>query len=165
MTELTQEELKRILSYDPETGIWTWRGGRKKVRAGMVAGTINKGYRIIRVGGRNYRSCRLAWLYMTGEWPPGIVDHKDRDPGNDRWDNFRLATKSQNGANREAQINNALGVKGVLRDKRRPLRPFRARIKVQGKHIYLGEFPTIEQAKAAYDAAALRYFGDFGVAA
>ena len=80
---LTAKRLREALSYDPDTGVWTWLvpTGRR-VRAGSRAGRID-GHGRWRIGldGRYYTGSRLAFLYMTGKWPPHLVDHIDRDPG------------------------------------------------------------------------------------
>lgn len=159
---LTQERLKQLLSYDPETGLWTRLitiGGEK---AGSVVTNKNgNGYIHFSIDRAKYLGHRLAWLYMTGEWPVGEIDHKDRDRANNRWSNLREATKSQNRANGEVPASNILGVKGVYLLKRPLTNPYRARIKVAGRYIHLGCFPTVEAASAAYAAAAQLHFGEF----
>jgi len=102
---------------------------------------------------------RLAVLYMTGSWPENLVDHADGDGLNNRWPNLRDADKSQNGANRGADIRNKLGVKGVRRDPRSG--KFSAAINKNGKQSYLGSYATAEEASRAYQAAAAEAFGIF----
>ncbi len=98
---LTYERLREAMSYDPETGAFTWTTKHGKVEAGDVAGYLTqRGYRDIEIDGRSYRASRLAWLYMTGSWPAHQVDHKDRCCGNDKWGNLRAATNKQNSENR-----------------------------------------------------------------
>ena len=100
---LTVEELRSILHYDPATGIWTWKTHHsKRARKGERAGkTVDKstGYRRICINHILYKSSRLAWFYMTGEWPPTDVDHENTDKSDDRWRNLRLATESNNSMN------------------------------------------------------------------
>jgi hypothetical protein len=154
-------DLKRLLHYDPQTGAWTWlarSGPGSHVRPGDVAGTVNKaGYLRIRVMSVFYMGHRLAWFYMTGEWPAAEVDHRDCDPSNIRWDNLREATSSQNGANKRVYANNALGIKGVTARRGR----YRAVIKKDGRVIHIGMFDTIEQAAAAYADRAKAMHGEF----
>ena len=81
---LTAKRLREVLSYDPDTGVWTWLiSTGRRVRAGDQAGTKRKrhGRWRISIDGCYYASARLAFLYMTGKWPPHLVDHVDRDPG------------------------------------------------------------------------------------
>jgi hypothetical protein len=67
---LTQERLKEVLNYDPETGIFTRAVKRHKYPAGEKAGTVEfNGYIVIRISGKTYKAHRLAWLYVYGEWP------------------------------------------------------------------------------------------------
>lgn len=158
---LTLARLKELLHYDPETGLWTWLVNRTGfgARAGdHPSHKDGNGYLQFSVDGRLYHSNRLAWFYMTGEWPPRIVDHEDLDRSNDRWRNLRLATVSQNKANGAVYANNDLGVKGV-----QEVRPgkFRARIQVLGKPKHIGYYGTAELANAAYAAEAIKHFGEF----
>jgi hypothetical protein len=163
---LSAMRLRELLSYAPETGLWTWlidRGGT--ARAGTLAGAKDgRGYNQIRIDGSKHRSCRLAVLYMTGEWPAAQVDHIDRDRSNDRWLNLREASSSQNRGNCTVRSDSYLGIKGVHFDKRVKSRPFRAHIRINGKLNHLGCFETAELASAAYAYAATRYFGDFAEA-
>jgi hypothetical protein len=162
---LTAERLREVLHYWPETGIWTWRvrmGQRGQI--GAVAGSINgKGYRQIKIDGCVYRANRLAVFYIKGGWPIDEVDHENLDKADDRWLNLRPATKSQNNANRPAQANNAIGLKGASRAKRE--KKWRAQIKIDGRVIYLGLFDTPEAAHFAYIIAADKAFGQFARAA
>lgn len=165
---LTQARLKELLHYDPETGVWTWlvnRPGRGAKAGDHPTHKEGSGYIQFSVDGKNYRSNRLAWLYMAGEWPPGLVDHEDLDRTNDRWSNFRLATSSQNKANGTVYANNLIGIKGVSRVGKMKSKPFRARIQVEGRPKHLGYFETEEGANAAYMVAAEKYFGEFARAA
>lgn len=158
--ELTQARLKELLHYAPETGRFTWlRWGRGCSDAQREAGTINlEGYRRIQLDGEFYQASHLAWLYMTGAHPIRQIDHRDRDESNDRWENLRAATQTQNKANSGVYRNNGLGIKGVRLHRNGQ---FEARIRSNGKLIYLGCFRTIDEAKAAYDSAATREFGQF----
>ena len=114
MRKLTLDRLREVLSYDHETGIFTWLKFKAGVRCGSRAGYLGtSGYRRIRIDGEEYKSSRLAWLYMTDEWPKNLIDHINTDKSDDRFSNLREATVSQNGANRLAQRNNRIGIKGV----------------------------------------------------
>lgn len=161
MGAITQDRLKEVLRYDPETGLFTWLVATgRRMRVGSVAGTkSSEGYIRIAVDGKIYRAHRLAFLYMTGEWPHDQVDHCDTDRTNNRWLNLRPASNSQNAANKRAT--SSTGYKGVYKNGI----GYAAQITVGGKNIYLGQFSTPEQASAAYVAAANDNFGEFARAA
>lgn len=125
-----------------------------------MAGWITEwGYRKIEVDGRAYLAHRLAWLYMTGEWPEGEVDHKDCDPANNEWGNLRLATRGQNAQNSSLRADNTSGVKGV--SKHPQYDKWVARVGKDGKKHYLGVFPTKEGAEAAAKAFRQALHGEF----
>jgi hypothetical protein len=114
--ELTHEALRQVLHYEPLTGVFTWMvRPSRRTRAGDVAGTLDKdGHRVIKYQGRFYFAHRLAVLYMTGRWPTGIVDHRDTDPDNNRWDNLRDTDQVTNMQNqRRAMSSSKSGVLGV----------------------------------------------------
>jgi len=161
--ELTQEYLKSILNYCPETGVFTRLvpvGCRAKV--GDIAGSADKkGYRLIGISGKTYKAHRLAWLYMTGTLPSKQIDHIDGEKSNNRFSNLREATNAQNQSNRPVSQNSKSGYKGVYLVKWNRERPWMAQIKVMGKDTYLGVFKTKELAHAAYCKAAEKHHGDF----
>jgi len=178
LTDITAERLREVLSYDPETGEFRWRErpvenfrngahtaahtcARCNTRwAGKNAGAFNTdGYRRITIDGCLYHAHRLAWVMMTGNWPPAQIDHRDLDKANNRFDNLRLATNSQNGHNCGAYSNNTSGVKGVSWRKQRG--KWGAEITHNGKRFFLGYFDTRAEAAAAYAKAAVDLHGDF----
>ena len=166
---LTQNYLKTILDYNPETGIFLWRKRYDVLKrlntrfAGKQAGWKDKDrytfYRRIRINGKEYSAHRLAWLYMTGSFPePGLdIDHIDGNGLNNRFKNLRLATRTQNLINSRVYKTNKLGIRGVHRQGNRYI----AGINLQGKRVYLGCFKTPEEASAAYSEAAKKHFGDY----
>lgn len=154
--ELTVTELRARLRYDAGTGVFTWaerRGGR--IVAGRPAGSPNKdGYIQIGIGGRKYYAHRLAWLYFYGEWPRGMVDHKDTNRANNRISNLRETTHVENGHNSVASKSGKSGIRGVrqLRGK------WVASIVHNRKAQHLGCFTSEVDAEAAYKAAKERLF-------
>jgi hypothetical protein len=159
-------KLREFLCYDPLSGQFIWLCHRGRSKYGKAAGSIQtkngKKYWFISIGGRAYRAHRLAWFYMTGQWPEEI-DHIDGDGLNNSWANLRTATRSQNMANARKQKNNSTGYKGVTFNRR--TRKFTAKIKSGSRQKYLGEFFTAKDAHVAYCAAAKKQFGEFARAA
>jgi len=154
---LTQETLKSLLYYNAETGIFTRRAtSSSAAKAGDVAGGKTKcGYISIRVNGRKYYAHRLAWLYMTGEWPPYQIDHDDHIRHNNKWDNLNKATNQDNQKNGTMQKNNSSGITGVDQCKRNKM--WRARIGVNGKDVFLGYFMDKFEAICARLSANNKY--------
>lgn len=156
----SQERLRELFSYDPDTGIFTRRINRHGGRwmAGTVVGSLTPdGYININVDHTVYRAHRLAWRYMTGEEPADGIDHINGIRHDNRWVNLRESTQQQNLCN-TATRKSILGVKGVSFTKEGR---FRARIQVNGKAKQIGEYDTIEDAKKARDAVAKALHGEF----
>lgn len=157
--KFTLAQLKHWLRYDPRTGIWTWRNPRTNgVKKGSRAGGNSHGYIRIKIDHEQYAAHRLAWFYMTGEWPNKRIDHKNNDPGDNRWRNLRLTDHGPNLANGKLRSNNSLGLKGVTRAYKNR---FTAQIQCEGKHINLGYFKSAQKAHKAYVAKAKELFGEF----
>jgi hypothetical protein len=148
---LTQAELKELLHYDEETGIFTWKVSTGRSKVGQIAGSPSQKYIHISIKGKKYKAHRLAWLYVYGVWPIGILDHEDQVRHHNWIKNLRQVTHSENGQNRWKNRNNTSGHKGVTFHKR--WKKWVARIKVQGKQIFLGNFDTPELAAQAYKQA------------
>lgn len=157
------ERLREAIKYDPLTGDWTWLKPNPmalRVNPGDKAKTTSDsmGHLQISIDGRLYLVHRLAWYYMTGEWPKRDVDHKNRDKKNNRWSNLRKATRQKNTFNSSVRKNNKSGFKGVHQI---PNGRYSARITISGKTIYLGYFQTIDAAHEAYVEAARKLHGEF----
>jgi hypothetical protein len=157
---LTQERLKEVLRYDPETGLFYWLECRGRRQIDRPAGTKDaSGYNVIGVDGVRYRANRLAWLYMTGEHPDENVDHIDGATWNDRFANLRSCSHSDNQKNMKRHRDNGSGFKGVYTATKG--RTWFSQIFSDGKFHYLGSFATKDEAASAYDAAARSLHGEF----
>lgn len=157
---ITQEKLKGIVNYNSDTGLMTWSTPRKGCVVGAEVGTITPlGYRSVHLEGYRYLVHRLAWLFVYGEWPSGQIDHKNRDRLDNRISNLRVATPSQNQANKGMRSDNTSAVKGVTWDAEK--KKWISAIHVDGKRKFLGRFDKLEDAAFSYSLAAKRYFGEF----
>lgn len=151
--DLTQDFLKQILDYDPETGIFVWKRANKVRKVGDVAGgKMPGGYARVKIGQRHYLAHRLAWLWVYGKWPEHDIDHIDHNPSNNRIQNLRDVSRRANAQNQiHAQSDGSSGFLGVSYRKDR--NKYKASIVVDGKQKCLGHFKVAQDAYAAYVAA------------
>lgn len=155
-SDLTQERLKELFSYDPATGQFTRLCNRANQKAGPVAGCLTPdGYRVLGIDYQIHLMQRLAWLYVHGKFPDGFADHKDGNRQHNAIDNLRDVPQWLNNQNSHAARgdNKTTGILGVTRDPRPLAKPFKAQIMVRGSHRKIGYFATAEEASAAYLAA------------
>lgn len=161
---ISHSELLSLLHYDPETGVWLHLLGNNKKLAGERADgrkkIKNRVYRSINLLGRDYLAHRLAWFFVTGEWPDKI-DHKDRDGENNRWNNLRPCSQKQNCYNTGISIRNNSGLKGVFWSKEK--KKWCAQIKSKYSR-HLGYFSCPAAAHLRYIVEADILFGEFACA-
>lgn len=139
---LTQDRVKTLLSYSPDTGALTWRKTNKR------AGTRHySGYRNVFIDGRCYIEHRVIWLYVYGEWPSVDIDHINRLRDDNRLQNLRLATREENCQNQPIRKTNKSGRTGIYFHK--ISQKWAAVINVRKKQLHLGVFDTLEEAVAA----------------
>ncbi len=159
MRNLTQEELKRLLHYDPETGLFTWLGNKgSRGKAGATAGHKNKGNGYINmvVNKERYNGHQLAFLYMTGMLAPVHTDHINGIRHDNRWCNLRPVTAFVNHKNRRKHKSNKSGINGVCWLKN--MNKWQVQIRYNYKTVHLGLF----SCKIDAVAARLRANKDYG---
>lgn len=145
------ERVREVFTYSPDTGRLCWREnkgttGRKGELAGFVGAT---GYQRVKVDGAMYMAHRLIWLYVYGVMPSNHIDHIDGNPANNRIENLRDATNTENMENQRRHLkNNKTGFLGVSFVEAR--RKYRAQIWVGPRRIHIGYYDTAEDAHAAY---------------
>jgi hypothetical protein len=174
---------KRLFEYDAAEGVLVWR---KRPRSdfktnrshtfwnnhfpGRRAGTVEKrdGYTDIVVTTlgvvQRFKAHRIIYEMHHGPIPEGMqIDHRDMDTGNNRVQNLRLATNSQNNQNKKAPRNSKTGVKGVRFRGEKKFRsaPWYADIRVNGRLVYIGSYKTLEEAAAARAEASDRFHSEF----
>jgi hypothetical protein len=155
--ELTVEQLKDTLDYDADTGVFVWKiRPSKAVKAGDVAGCTEKriGYITIGIAKRIYKAHRLAWLYVYGSWPKGLIDHINGNKADNRIENLREVFADGNSQNvRKPNRRNKSGFMGVIWFQNK----WRASVSVNGKSKWLGDYSTPEEAHQVYLEAKRKY--------
>ena len=163
------EQLHEILKYDPDTGEFTWRERAETYplplsvirafntrNAGKpVYEEKHKGYGRLSLLGKRYKSHRVAWAMHTGDWPVDQIDHINGIRSDNRIENLRAVTQTENSRNMKIPSNNMSGVIGVSWNKFD--RRWIAKIEAAGKKIVLCRTKDFEEAVAARAAAEVKY--------
>lgn len=173
--------LCEFVSYDPQTGNFFWVHRPRKyfksekswksfnsLRAGTKAGYLEKRPNgkpsavtiLFSINGKIgvYKAHRLAYVLMGVEIPTGMeVDHRNRNPWDNRWSNLRLCTRSQNTMN--TTLTSRKLPKGVCLN----MGKYSAVIRINGEKKYLGRFDTPEEAGKVYHDAAMKHHGEFAL--
>lgn len=152
--------LRELLSYNPLTGDFVWRvRPARKIQIGDVAGSLtskSRSRRAIRISGKNYYAHRLAWLHVHGEWPLGEVDHINGNEADNRISNLRVVSHQVNMQNRRRAVSgNRAGELGVSMCAAK--KPYRARLQVGNRAVWLGRHESPEAAHSAYVTAKRKY--------
>ena len=156
---ITQELLKERFEYKDGNLIYKMSIGSKKI--GDIAGTVNeKGYVKIGINGKVYGAHCLIWIYHNEYiFKKMDVDHNDKNPSNNKIENLRIATRSQNKANGKKYKCNTSGLKGAYFSKIR--KKWQAVIRYNGKNYHIGYYNNKEEAHEAYNKKAIELFGEF----
>jgi len=157
MEQITQEQLKRIFHYNKDTGIFKWKISPKHsaIKAGDKAGLKNSLYPMITIHGNVYPAHNLAWLYIHGKMPNGVIDHQNRIKHDNRIINLLDVTEKQNNRNKPMLCTNISGFTGVNWEKTRS--KWRATITIDGKTIHLGRYSDKKLAIKAREKANIKY--------
>lgn len=150
----TAEELRTLLDYSPDTGLFAWRMKRGRMMVGSNAGHAKQsdGYIYIFLKRRLYLAHRLAWLHIHGAWPLAEIDHVNGNKSDNRLCNLRDVSRNVNAQNvRSALARKSPGLLGTSYNKAR--RKWVASVKMNGKNHHLGTFTTTDEAHAAYLSA------------
>lgn len=155
--------VRQLFDYEPATGILRWKVKRAQMNIGDAAGTLRTGpkggHLQVSIDCKIYRVHCIIWLWMTGVEPTKEIDHEDLVGSNNRWDNLREATHSQNMSNTGISRRNTTGFKGVFWYK--AYGKWAAQIWRNKKAYFLGYYDTPEEASAAYEAKAKELSGEF----
>lgn len=157
---LTPDLLKTLFQYDPETGNLIWRVTKSATApAGSTAGSVNaRGHINVQINKKMYAAHQIVFALHHGFIPPEI-DHVNGIKTDNRIENLRTCTSSQNKGNIGLLSTNKSGYRGVSLNKSTGF--YHAQIKINGKQTYLGRFDTPEAAARVYNIAAKEHFGEF----
>ena len=170
--------LRKLLDYDSETGALTWRartpdmfedGGHSaahtcakwnsRYAGGVAGGMLADGHIQVRIEAKFYKAHRVIWALMTGDWPKNEIDHKNCAPADNRWENLREATRSQNAKNMRKPKTNKSGAKGVYWHK--AAQKWCVQVSADGMRLYCGVFEDFEAAVHEYRKIINEYNGEF----
>ena len=168
--KLTQEILKELIHYDPETGVFTWKFRELKwftsnwnyniwnnKYPNSICGItpMSDGYLRVSILGKSYKQHVLAFLYMTGNFPNNMVDHEDGVKSNNKWSNLREATNSTNQKNAKISGRNKTGCVGVSFCK--SSNKYKTFVMNNNSKLHLGYFDTLEEAVLVRKEAEIKY--------
>jgi hypothetical protein len=145
---MTLDILTTLLNYNPETGKFTWNINTAHTKKFKLAGHINHGYVRISIKRKLYFAHQLAWLYVYGEWPDNQLDHINGIRDDNRIENLRKVNNRINSQNKSIHRNGKLV--GATKLKTKTKYPWQARININGKSHFLGNFKTDIEAHNAY---------------
>lgn len=156
MSSMTRTQLKEILRYDPDTGVFTWATRKAMcVKPGRVAGYTKDGYIYIGIDKKTYLAHRLAWLYVYGVWPKKQIDHIDGIRNNNKMANLRSVSGKINSRNQKTPVSNTSGMMGVCWS--RKCKKWQAAIKCEGVSLHLGLYDNFFDACCARKSAERKY--------
>lgn len=154
---LTQEVVRRLFDY--KDGILYWKEDRNGgAHAGDAALATRGRYGVVGINRKYYSTHRVVFLYHNG-YLPERIDHRDGNPFNNRIENLRECSLSENMRNRKKNKNNTSGCKGVTWDSAKS--KWRVRISLGGTRIHVGRFDSYEEAEYAANNARDFYHGEF----
>lgn len=154
---MKQGLLKSIFDYSNGELYWKIRPSPKR-NVGDCAGTISGSYKKIQVFGKTYQAHRLIFLMIHG-YLPKIIDHIDNNKWNNKIENLREATNSQNMCNVKIPSSNTSGVKGVCWNKNK--NAWQVQLRLHGKLNYLGLYKDKELAELVIFEARNKFHGEF----
>lgn len=147
---ISHDALIQLLDYAPDTGHFTWRTKpSKNIHAGTRAGRVDvsTGYRYINIQGKRYAEHRLAWFYVHKQMPKYLIDHINHDRADNRLENLRQVTVSENARNRTKNTHSRTQEVGIWYNKR--THKYIAQIRLHGRKVFQKAFDDIDDAIAA----------------
>lgn len=163
-SEAPPDILREMIRYEGGQIYWTkaYQDKRKKRFDTPAGSTTSTGYRILRVTidgvKRSFAIHRLIWWLVNDEWPL-MLDHINRNRSDNRIENLRKATESENSRNRTINRNNKSGFQSVSKYRKN----YRFVFSYNDLKIYKYGYETPEAAALARDTLCHLLYGDFAV--
>lgn len=147
---INQALLLHLFSYDPDSGTLSRKRSGTRAKAGPVTRKNDEGYIILSVEGATCLAHRVIWFMVKGTWPESTIDHDNGDKADNRWDNLKPRTFTQNMLNYRSPSKSTTGIRGL----RKSGEGWRGCVCYQGKDYYT---PTrVWQTSVAKDLSILR---------
>ena len=158
---LSKEYLQTLLEY--REGELYWKDSRGRIKIGTAAGTVNSaGYKITTIDSKKVLNHRIIFVMHNGYWPD-YVDHINGDKLDNRIENLRACTQSENMYNQGINRCNTSGTKHVRWNKHRS--KWAVHMRISGRSTYLGLYEDRELAELVALEARNKYHGEFARAA
>jgi hypothetical protein len=155
------EDLRQLLSYNPNTGELIWlardegwfkkptdaKGWNKKYAGTKAFQTLHYGYLHGHVFKKHYFAHRIAWAIHYGSWPTGQIDHVSGLRSDNRIENLRDVSHSDNQKNVKLRHDNKCGMPGI--DWKKHASAWRVRVSREGKRRLVGYFKNLDEAVTA----------------
>ena len=154
---MTKDEVESFFEY--KDGVLYWKKNQSNIKSGAIAGYQRPdGYIVIGFKGKSIRAHRLLWLMHYG-FMPEFLDHINGIRNDNRLENLRVATRTQNQMNLKKRSDNSSGCSGVFWNKQR--NKWAVRIQIHKKIKHIGLFSSIDHAIVARKIAEQKLFGEF----
>jgi hypothetical protein len=161
MTNIQRPDFQNIFRYDYEHGrLIRVRTGNPVYIRYKLKKRGARPYGEIEHNGKRYAVHRVVWAVVMGTWPTSAIDHINRDTTDNKIENLRLATPSDNAHNKSKARNNTSGYSGIDRNAGK----WRVRVGHGDKSVFGGRYDSLELAIKMRDALyeALGFTGDHG---
>ena len=155
---LTVELARDLFEYRDGQLFWKADRGVNKLKGKLVGSNGSSGYLSVSVSYKKYLVHRIVFMLHHG-YMPERIDHIDGDPHNNRIENLRVCTQTQNSYNRKTRVDNISGVKGVHWGRR--AKKWVGQIQVGGVKKHIGYFATKDEAAAAVQIIRLKEHQEF----
>lgn len=156
---LTQDRLKELLEYNPDTGKFTRIKAAGPRKTGESPGHMNSGYLYITIDNVTYPAHRLAFLYQTGAYPNSDVDHINMIRSDNRIENLRIVNRRQNMLNMRSHRDSELGKKNIFF--RKDTNTYSVRATAEGRYRSFGCYKDLELAELVAEFVRQKYHGEY----